>query len=68
MPYGKDETEVINSVSRAELNIALMNAAEKAGVSIHFNERCTGFDLRSGAVHLRNEDTGAERRLSIPKL
>jgi kynurenine 3-monooxygenase len=59
MPYGKDETEFINSVSRAELNIALMNAAEKAGVTIHFNQRCTGFDLRSGAVHLRDEDTGA---------
>src|SRR6266700_424525 len=27
MPYGKDATEVINSISRAELNIALMNAA-----------------------------------------
>ena len=40
MPYGKDDTEFINSVSRAELNIALMNAAERAGVSIHFNERC----------------------------
>ena len=60
MPYGKDETEFINSVSRAELNIALMNAAEKAGVTIHFNKRCTGFDLRGGAVHLRDEDTGAE--------
>jgi kynurenine 3-monooxygenase len=60
MPYGKDETEFINSVSRAELNIALMNAAETADVKIHFNERCTGFDLRSAAVHLRNEDTGAE--------
>jgi kynurenine 3-monooxygenase len=60
MPYGKDETEFINSVSRADLNIALMNAAEKAGVAIHFNERCTGFDLRTGAVHLRNEDKGAE--------
>lgn len=60
MPYGKDETEFINSVSRAELNVSLMNAAEKAGVSIRFNERCTGFDLRSGAVQLRNEDTGSE--------
>jgi len=60
MPYGKDETEFINSVSRAELNISLMNAAEKAGVGIRFNERCTGFDLRNGVVHLRNEDTGAE--------
>jgi kynurenine 3-monooxygenase len=60
MPYGKDETEFINAVSRADLNVALMNAAEKAGVTIHFKERCTGFDLRSGAVHLENEDTGAE--------
>ena len=60
MPYGKDETEVINSISRADLSIALMNAAEQSGVAIHFNERCTGFDLRSGAVELRNEETGAE--------
>ena len=64
MPYGKDETEVINSVSRADLNIALLNAAEKCGVPIHFKERCTGFDLRSGAVHLRNEETGAESTMA----
>jgi kynurenine 3-monooxygenase len=60
MPYGKDETEVINAVSRADLNIALMNAAEARGVPIHFNQRCTGFDLRSGAVQLRDEDSGKE--------
>jgi kynurenine 3-monooxygenase len=57
-PYGKDESEVINSVSRATLNIALMDAAEQHGVTIHFNQRCTGFDLKTGAVHLRNEETG----------
>ncbi len=60
MPYGKDETEVINSISRGDLNIALMDAAEQSGVKIHFEQRCTGFDLRSGAVDLRNEKTGAE--------
>ncbi len=60
MPYGKDETEVINAVSRADLNIALMDAAEAHGVPIHFNQRCTAFDLRTGAVHLRHEDTGTE--------
>jgi kynurenine 3-monooxygenase len=60
MPYGKDDTEVINAVSRAELNIALMNSAEAHGVPIHFNQRCIGFDLRTGAVHLRDEDTAAE--------
>ncbi len=63
-PYGKDETEVINSVSRAELNIALMNAAEQHGVKIHFDQRCTGFDLRTGAAHLRDEESGAETTLA----
>jgi kynurenine 3-monooxygenase len=59
-PYGKDETEVINSISRADLNVALMNEAEKRGVNIQFNERCLGFDLNTGAARLRNEETGRE--------
>jgi len=41
-PYGQDETEVINSVSRAALNIALLDAAEAAGAAIHFQQRCLG--------------------------
>ncbi|MFZ0885903.1 MAG: FAD-dependent monooxygenase, partial [Candidatus Acidiferrales bacterium] len=32
-PYGKNDTEVINSISRADLNVALMNAAEAGGVT-----------------------------------
>jgi kynurenine 3-monooxygenase len=60
-PYGKDESEVINSVSRAELNIALMNAAEAQGVRIHFDRRCTGIDLRTGAVQIRDEQSGSQR-------
>lgn len=57
-PYGKNETEVINSISRAELNIALMNAAEAQGARIVFQRRCTGIDLSSGTVQLRHERTG----------
>jgi kynurenine 3-monooxygenase len=60
-PYGKNETEVINSISRAELNIALMNAAEEHGVQIRFQQRCTGIDLKTGALHLRDERTGEDR-------
>ena len=59
-PYGKDEIEVINSISRADLNAALMEAAEAHGVTIRFGERCVGFDLQTGAVRLRNEETGRE--------
>jgi kynurenine 3-monooxygenase len=60
-PYGKNEAEVINSISRAELNMALMTAAEAAGVTIHFEKRCTGIDLRTGAAQIRDEQTGEEK-------
>jgi kynurenine 3-monooxygenase len=63
-PYGKDEAEVINSISRAELNIALMNAAEEQGVKIHFQQRCTGIDLKTGMLHLRDERTGDDGTVS----
>jgi kynurenine 3-monooxygenase len=56
-PYGKNEAEVINSISRAELNIALMNAAEELGTAIHFNQCCIGYDLKTGEVRLRNYET-----------
>ncbi|HTU40438.1 MAG TPA: NAD(P)/FAD-dependent oxidoreductase [Candidatus Aquilonibacter sp.] len=55
-PYGQNETEVINSISRAELNMALMTAAEEHGAAIHFNQRCTGYDLKSGAMRLGTEE------------
>lgn len=63
-PYGKDEAEVINSISRADLNIALMNSAEAEGVKIHFQQRCTGIDLKTATVRLRDETTGKERTVA----
>lgn len=38
-PYGK-EGQYINSVSRATLNMKLMDLAEQHGVEIHFNRKC----------------------------
>jgi kynurenine 3-monooxygenase len=47
--YSGREGEYINSVSRAGLNIALINEAEKyEGVQFHFNKRCVNFDCESG--------------------
>ena len=63
-PYGKDEAEVIHSISRADLNIALLDAAERAGVTIHFQQRCTGMSLKSGDLFLRDEQTGAEQTVA----
>ncbi|MFZ3215974.1 MAG: NAD(P)/FAD-dependent oxidoreductase [Candidatus Acidiferrales bacterium] len=59
-PYGRDDSEVINSISRADLNVALMNAAEACGVRIRFGERCAGLDAKTGAARFLNEQTGRE--------
>ncbi|HEX6824114.1 MAG TPA: NAD(P)/FAD-dependent oxidoreductase [Candidatus Sulfotelmatobacter sp.] len=62
-PYGRTEWEVINSVSRAALNIAIMNAAESQGVKIHFQQRCTGIDLKTRQLRMRDERDGTERSI-----
>jgi kynurenine 3-monooxygenase len=59
-PYGKDASEVIRSISRAELNIALINAAEAQQVELHFNQRCVGYDSKTGTIVLRDDESGEE--------
>ena len=60
--YGRDDSEVIWSISRGRLNIALIDAAEKAGARFHFSHRLeaatfgTGVDLR-----FRNDGDGSVR-------
>ncbi len=66
-PYGRNDAEVIYSISRAELNIALMNAAEDQGARFHFQRRCTGYNLTTGALRLHDEqrDTDSEVKTEI---
>ena len=55
LPYSGRQGEYINSVSRAGLNIALMNEADKYdGVTFHFNQRCVYFDCASGEAKFSN--------------
>jgi kynurenine 3-monooxygenase len=58
-PYGKDDSESINSVSRAGLNLTLVNeAARYATTRLFFRRRCTGIDLHTGGLTLADEATG----------
>lgn len=58
-PYGRNESEVIHSVLRNDLNIALMNAAQEfANVRFHFNRCCTGLDKNNGLLQLVDGGTG----------
>jgi kynurenine 3-monooxygenase len=43
--YGRDDSEVIWSVSRGELNITLIDAAEAAGARLHFDRRLDAVDF-----------------------
>jgi kynurenine 3-monooxygenase len=43
--YGKDDSEVIWSVHRGQLNLLLLDAAQRAGALLHFNQRLEGVDF-----------------------
>jgi kynurenine 3-monooxygenase len=56
-PYGKDESEALHSVSRAGLNLKLVeSAARYANVRMHFAHRCAGIDLKTGELEFVAED------------
>jgi kynurenine 3-monooxygenase len=57
--YGKDDSESINSVSRAGLNLALIEAAARyENIRLFFNHRCTGIDLATATLDIHDDATG----------
>jgi kynurenine 3-monooxygenase len=58
--YSADPTDAINSVSRAELNLILIEAADRHDhVSLRFDARCAGVDLAGARAEFEDERTGA---------
>jgi kynurenine 3-monooxygenase len=63
--YGQDDTEVIYSVSRGELNKLLMTEVERVcGEPIRFNQNCRGADFARGRITLLDETTGATHEIA----
>jgi kynurenine 3-monooxygenase len=58
--YGRDDSEVIWSVSRGDLNMLLMDAAERAGAVLHFDAALAEADFANGTITLA--DTAGARR------
>jgi kynurenine 3-monooxygenase len=54
-PYGK-EGQYINSVSRATLNMQLMDIAEENGVRIFFNHKCSSIDWNKNEIEFQAKD------------
>lgn len=55
LPYGKDENEYINSISRGGLNEALMNIAERyPKVKFYFECPCLDIDFEQNIVYFKD--------------
>jgi kynurenine 3-monooxygenase len=56
-PYGKDASESIHSVSRAGLNLTLLQAAARQpNIRLFFQQKCTGIDLATATLELATAD------------
>lgn len=60
-PYGRDESECNYSVSRALLNVTLLNEAEKAGVKIFFEKEMEKLDPERGIAIFSGEEVSFDR-------
>jgi kynurenine 3-monooxygenase len=55
-PYDVDPQKCINSIGRASLNAAVIEAAQRyPDVRVHFNHKCTGVDLENAVCHFETE-------------
>jgi kynurenine 3-monooxygenase len=55
-PYDVDPKKCINSIGRASLNTAVIEAAQRyPNVRVHFNHKCTDVDLDEPLCHLETE-------------
>ncbi len=69
LPYGRDATECIYSMSRGELNKLLMTAAEATGrVRIRFEQRLTDYDFTTELATFHDEATGEFAKVHTPVL
>jgi kynurenine 3-monooxygenase len=59
-PYGKDDVQALHSVSRAELNRLLIEAAARQpNIQMYFERKCIGFDVDAGTVQFVAGDSAS---------
>ena len=66
--YGRDDGEVIWSVHRGRLNLALLDAAEAAGARLHFNHRLEAVDFDARTACFADDHERCRRELGFGAL
>ncbi|NLC62342.1 MAG: FAD-dependent monooxygenase [Gammaproteobacteria bacterium] len=58
--YGRDDSEVIWSVHRGNMNIALLDHAEQCGAKLHFNRRLERVDFEARTARFVDDSDGGK--------
>lgn len=66
--YGKDDSEVIWSVHRGDLNIVLLNIAEQAGARLHFHRGLDSVDFESRIATFSDDVSGSSHAVGFNAL
>lgn len=66
--YGRDDSEVIWSVHRGELNVILLDIAERAGARLHFGHALESVDFDACRARFRSETDGHAHDVAFASL
>src|SRR5882724_7785831 len=67
-PYDRDANKFINSIGRASLNTAVIEAAQRyPNVRVHFNHQCTDVDLTEAVCYLESSAVEAAVSAANPQ-
>lgn len=68
LPYGRDDSEVIWSINRGELNAMLLRAARDAGAAVHFRHSLRFVDFDARIAGFADERGDAAREIGFDSL
>lgn len=57
--YGRDDSEVIWSIHRGDLNVVLLDLAEQAGARLHFNHRLDAVEFEARTARFVDDRDGS---------
>ena len=66
--YGRDDSEVIWSIHRGDLNITLLDLAEQAGAVVHFHHRLDQVDFETGIADFADERDDSRHAIAFESL
>lgn len=66
--YGRDDSEVIWSIHRGDLNITLLDLAEQAGAHLHFHHRLESVDFGGALARFVDDRDGRHHDIGFESL